>query len=874
MADISKAVWPGWETVRVIGSGSFGSVYEIRRNMFGKEERAALKVISIPSEQDEIEDLYSEGYDDASITAHLRTYLEDIVREYSLMLDIKGHTNVVYCDDLRYTPHEDGIGWDIFIKMELLTPLTKSLEKEYDEQQTLRLGVDLCNALVLCKQENIVHRDIKPQNIFVSKTGDYKLGDFGVAKVAEKTASGTKVGTFEYMAPEIYNNQPYGGASDIYALGLVLYWMMNERRTPFQPVNKIPSAGEKEEARKRRFDGDPIPAPLHGSEELKQIVLKACSFEPQNRFESPEQMRQAMRRLLKKEPAAGELDISGSCIPPVSVYQDDEEGTIGIGGPHVPAQPDSTPRGEQKYQPEQMEYTEGTVGVFGKKEETADATSTGDDVIGQKTDETVPEPAWEAPVQEEPVQEEQQEVPPAPPAAEPPVKPGKSKKKTVAIVAVVLLVLAAIGFLAEKAFTKRGWVEEEGKTYFYVDGEMQTGRCNIEEKYYFFKNDGTMATGWIQDGNSRYYAGSDGVLYTGRRTISGDEYWFGTSGILYFDGFFETSDGMFYADESGILQFGFLRFEELDEEYYIGHEIGMVTGWAEIEGNTYYFEEIENRRGRMVTGWLAADELYYFDENGIMATGWQTLDGNKYYFGTDGAMVTGKQTIDGEGYFFDEYGVLVPQGWREINGNTYYYTQDGQPHVGWLSVDGAKYYMDSSGIMTTGGKKIDGSWYYFDSDGKMATGETEISGKGTYFFGSDGKFSYRHALVKNLDWETSSVKATFINKFGVGREGYFNELNQDVVNCVSMKISVEITDVSYGDANGEWGFYIRDLNDGQWKRITSFTVSDNNSTSTLTFDEPISFSAFKISAYGIHGIGSVSFRQGLTEVKVLDYNFE
>lgn len=300
--------WPGWETVRVIGRGSFGTVYEIKRDVFGKTEYAALKVISIPETEEELEELYNEGYDEASVSTHYKGYLEEIVREYSLMLDLKGASNVVYCDDLSYKPHADGIGWDIFIKMELLTPLKKAASKAYDEKQVIKLGIDMCKALEVCKDKKIIHRDIKPENIFVSDTGDYKLGDFGVAKVEEKTVTGTKIGTFEYMAPEVYNNKPYGIASDIYSLGLVMYWLMNDKRTPFLPdAAAIPSASEKEEARNRRFRGEAIPAPKYGSSELQRVVLKACAFNTNDRFSTPKELHKALEECLnpqvKKEKA-------------------------------------------------------------------------------------------------------------------------------------------------------------------------------------------------------------------------------------------------------------------------------------------------------------------------------------------------------------------------------------------------------------------------------------------------------------------------------------------------------------------------------------------------------------------------------------------
>ena len=84
--------YPGWETVRLIGRGSFGAVYEIRRDVLGLTEKAALKHISIPQNQSDVEELYSSGYDETSITAHYESYLADIVREYQLMAEMKGHT--------------------------------------------------------------------------------------------------------------------------------------------------------------------------------------------------------------------------------------------------------------------------------------------------------------------------------------------------------------------------------------------------------------------------------------------------------------------------------------------------------------------------------------------------------------------------------------------------------------------------------------------------------------------------------------------------------------------------------------------------------------------------------------------------------------
>ena len=81
----ARAVWPGWQTVRVIGHGSFGAVYEIRRTVYGMVERAALKLISIPQNDGELQAFRDSGYDEDSITESYREQLQSIVAEYALM---------------------------------------------------------------------------------------------------------------------------------------------------------------------------------------------------------------------------------------------------------------------------------------------------------------------------------------------------------------------------------------------------------------------------------------------------------------------------------------------------------------------------------------------------------------------------------------------------------------------------------------------------------------------------------------------------------------------------------------------------------------------------------------------------------------------
>ena len=296
MAQFEGVDFPGWEVVRKIGEGSFGGVYEIHRTLpGGRVEKCALKKLSVPRNDGEIQELISQSFSTESITAHYKNQMGELVNEYSLTQELSSCKNVVGCYDVRFIQHDDGIGWDIYIRMELLNPLRQALSAEYQEATVLRLGLDMCNALLACQEHSIIHRDIKPENILVSDRGEFKLGDFGIAKVSERTGTGTMTGTMGYMAPEVANRQHYGPQADIYSLGMVLYWMMNRRTLPFLPYPPaIPSAIQRQEAANRRLAGEAFPPPAHGSAELKAIVMKACAYSPAERCQSVRELQQAL----------------------------------------------------------------------------------------------------------------------------------------------------------------------------------------------------------------------------------------------------------------------------------------------------------------------------------------------------------------------------------------------------------------------------------------------------------------------------------------------------------------------------------------------------------------------------------------------------
>ena len=347
-----EPVFGKWYITKQLGAGSYGKVFEIQRTdaLDGTVYRGALKAITIPSSPEELQSVLDEdGLDRQGASSYFRETVVALNREIALMNKVKGHSNIVSYEDHDVIEHTDGIGWDILIRMELLTPISQYF-KQFDtipRQAVLRLGIDLCRALEVCEKYSIIHRDIKPANIFISDTGDFKLGDFGVARTASaSTGASTFAGTVNYMAPEVFRREKYTASVDTYSLGLVMYQLLNANRMPFYPPYPQPlTALAKERAHDRRLAGEPLPDPVNASGPLADILRKACAPVPADRFASPTEMRLALEAVLRGAsdaapvPDAGDATVRAAA-PAAQVPAADAAATVAA-APKAPETPDA-----------------------------------------------------------------------------------------------------------------------------------------------------------------------------------------------------------------------------------------------------------------------------------------------------------------------------------------------------------------------------------------------------------------------------------------------------------------------------------------------------------------------------------------------------
>lgn len=310
-------LWGEWHVDSLIGKGSFGEVYRIFKNDGGRRIEAAAKYISVPKDSDDKKTIFNSGLatDDKSFREICDERAEDMTDEINLMLGLKGLDNIVSYEDHMKCPKENEIGWDIIIRMELLTSLDKYLEKnDFYLDDVLQLGIDICNAISNCHNNNITHRDVKIENIFVDAEGHFKLGDFGVSRMSSgKTTKGTITGTEEYMAPEMLKKEKYNSTVDIYSLGIVLYKLLNQKRVPFLPAEGSIKKDDIESASIKRLEGEEFPSPKYADDEISRIINKACAYNKHDRYQDASEMVEDLKRItlpqnvlvLKKSPYGG-----------------------------------------------------------------------------------------------------------------------------------------------------------------------------------------------------------------------------------------------------------------------------------------------------------------------------------------------------------------------------------------------------------------------------------------------------------------------------------------------------------------------------------------------------------------------------------------
>jgi tetratricopeptide (TPR) repeat protein/predicted Ser/Thr protein kinase len=286
-----------YEILQEIGHGGMGIVYLARRADDQFDKKVAIKLARL-------------GMDES---------LERRFRAERQIIASLDHPNIA-----RLLDGGSAAGGRLYLVMEYVEgrPLGQWCDaRELSTRDRLEIFLEVCTAVQYAHQHLVVHRDLKPANILVTEQGNVKLLDFGIAKLiapdsgeaVEQTGTLFRLLTPDYASPEQVRGGPISTASDVYALGIVLYELLTGGK-PYRVADTSPAEMqwiicEREPARPSAVAKPPASKALAG--DLDTIILKALRKEPGRRYVSAEAFAQDIRRHLGGLPVEARADAFG-----------------------------------------------------------------------------------------------------------------------------------------------------------------------------------------------------------------------------------------------------------------------------------------------------------------------------------------------------------------------------------------------------------------------------------------------------------------------------------------------------------------------------------------------------------------------------------
>lgn len=345
------------------------------------EKKYIVKVISVPASNTKLAALLLAGafQNRAEALAYFEGLAGDLMEEASLLQKLSRFEGFVSYEDWQMVPMESGDGFDIYLLGAYRPTLENLLRRnEMTHLSAVNLGLDLCAALSVCRRMGYMYADLQPSNVYICNEREYRIGDLGFLSLSSlEYASLPEKYLSSYTPPEIRDAySALNSTMDTYAVGLLLYQAFNDGQLPFE--GRAPS--------------EALIAPRYADFALSEIILKACAPKPDDRWEDPTQMGQALIQYLQ-----------------TSTVNDT---------PIIPAPPQAEPEGE----PEVVEEAEpSTEDILAQVDEALDAapeiiapveeTSQEETLSAEDTPEDELVPEEEISESEVPVEETQEEIP-------------------------------------------------------------------------------------------------------------------------------------------------------------------------------------------------------------------------------------------------------------------------------------------------------------------------------------------------------------------------------------------------------------------------------------------------------------------------------
>lgn len=286
------------------------------------DRKYIVKIISIPASQVQLQALLLTGayQSEAAARDYFLELAQGVVAEADILTKLSKQEGFLPFEDYQIVPMEKAVGYDVYLLSSYRRSLARHLRKTtMTHLAAINLGLDLCGALAVSRNAGFLFADLKPENIFICNDREFRIGDLGFLKLDSLKFTSIPercIGT--YTAPEIVDAfSDVNPTIDIYSAGLILYQIYNGGELPFEG----------------RAGAEPLPAPAYADYELAEIILKACAPDPNDRWQDPYEMGQALVAYMQR---------NGVNDTPIAAPAESHEGESVQAAGEVSDQPETT----------------------------------------------------------------------------------------------------------------------------------------------------------------------------------------------------------------------------------------------------------------------------------------------------------------------------------------------------------------------------------------------------------------------------------------------------------------------------------------------------------------------------------------------------